>query len=99
MTRRLKNGLSCTADKESPSGLSTPCAFFLPLVSRGQSWDSSIGVEPEAKEVKRLAKARIFWRTLKNFPGYALFLKLASLGLDVGFTVPGHSFGVEQELV
>jgi hypothetical protein len=48
--------------------------------------------EPDAKQAERLAKAGVFWRTLKNVPGYALFLRLASLGLAVGFTAQGHSF-------
>jgi hypothetical protein len=54
---------------------------------------------PDEKEARRLERAGIFWRTLKTIPAYAFFLKLASLGLDVGFTVPGHNFGVQREPV
>jgi hypothetical protein len=57
---------------------------------------------PDAKEAERLTKAGIFWRTLKTISPFALYLKLAALGLDVGFTAsacpksdegPWHVFG------
>jgi hypothetical protein len=53
--------------------------------------------DPDEKEARRLAKAGIFWRTLKTIPAYAFFLKLAAMGLDVGFNVPGYSFKVVAE--
>ena len=54
---------------------------------------------------KRLAKAGIFYRTLDNVSVFALYLRLAAAGLDVGFTAstrradwdyhtgPWHAFG------
>jgi len=50
--------------------------------------------EPCPQEAQRLDKAGIFWRTRKTLPAYALFLRMASQGLDVGFRVPGHAFSV-----
>jgi hypothetical protein len=52
--------------------------------------------EPGEEEAKRLSKAGIFWRTLGNVSVFALYLRLAAQGLDVGFTAqarPGSSMG------
>ena len=60
---------------------------------------------PGDDAAKRLAKAGIFWRTLDNVSVFALYLRLAAAGLDVGFTAstrradwdyhtgPWHAFG------
>jgi hypothetical protein len=53
--------------------------------------------EPDDAEAKRLAKAGIFWRTMRNVSPFAFFLRLASLGLDVGFAASQHSFGVSTD--
>lgn len=59
--------------------------------------------EPTPTQAKWMAGAGIFWVTLKTLPAFALYLKLASQGLDVGFTAsacrqkvdrgPWHVFG------
>lgn len=50
--------------------------------------------EPDAKEHRRLIRHGIFYRTMKDMPAYALFLLLASQGLDVGFSTDSHAFSV-----
>lgn len=50
--------------------------------------------EPDATEHKRLLAHGIFYRTMANISGFAFFLKLASMGLDVGFYTGDHEFSV-----
>lgn len=49
---------------------------------------------PDAKEHRRLIKHGIFYRTLQNLSAFAFFLKLASMGLAVGFYTDSHEFSV-----
>ena len=65
--------------------------------------------EPSEQEVTKLAKGGIFWRTRKTLPAFALYLKLASQGLAVGFSAsaahpdegpdagPWHAFGLAAQ--
>jgi hypothetical protein len=50
--------------------------------------------EPDEKEARRLEKKGIFYRSMKTISVFAFFLKLAFLGLDVGFQTSTHAFSV-----
>lgn len=50
--------------------------------------------DPDATEHRRLTRHGIFYRTLQNFSGFALFMRMASYGLDVGFYTDDFNFGV-----
>jgi hypothetical protein len=53
--------------------------------------------DPETTDGRRVIRSGIFYRTEANIGVFAFFLKLAAMGLDVGFSGPGHSFGVRAE--
>lgn len=82
--RRLKIGWNHSVHKQKAVVAAlTPANFVLVLKH-----------EPNASEVAKMRRAGIFWRTMKTIPVYAFFLKLASLGLDVGFKTDTHVFTV-----
>jgi hypothetical protein len=48
--------------------------------------------EPSPVQARRLGRAGIFWRTMKTLPVLVLYLKMASQGLDVGFSASASRF-------
>jgi hypothetical protein len=50
--------------------------------------------DPETRDGRRLLRSGLFYRTERNISGFVFFLRLAAAGVDVGFAVPGHCFGV-----
>jgi hypothetical protein len=49
--------------------------------------------DPTTREGRRVLRSGVFYRTERNISGFAFFLQLASMGLDVGFTAQAKPGG------